>query len=404
MNKLLLLLFIFSGVVGLSQKQESKPVLQNLPAVKWKFTTKGSIVGSPTSDGSSIFVGSYDSCFYAIDKNSGAQKWKIRIGGPIASSAILQGDKLYFYGGDGNLHCRDKNTGKLIWNYKTLSGALPDRKYDWPDYYQSSPVMSEGTIYFGSGDGRLYAIDATTGKHIWNFETGDVVHTAPAISGNKIFVGSFDGHLYALNRSNGQQIWKFKTTGQRFFPRGEINGNPVVHKGVVYFGSRDFNFYALDEELGYCLWLKTFERGWALPITPKDSVLYVGTSDDRLLLAVDRVSGRTLWNTNLQFNIFGGMATTPTTGFVGTLSGKFFGIDLKTGAIKWTFETESHKKNRSRYLKEDDEYVDNIGALIRSGNDFLAMYRAMGGVFGKPLLVDDTVYFGTYDGVLYALK
>ena len=370
----------------------------------WKYQTGGSLVTSPVTDGKQIFIGSYDSSFYCIDVASGKLNWKFKTNGQIGSTASISGEKIYFFSSDGRLHCINKS-GKAVWSFKTMSGALPDRRYDWPDYYQSSPLLDNNVVYFGAGDGRVYALDADAGTLQWSFQTGDVVHTRPAVRQDKLVAGSFDGHLYCLDKNTGVMIWKFKTTGQRYFPRGEVNGNPVIHRNKVFFGARDYNLYALDLEAGYCHWLKTFPYGWALPVTPNDSIIYVGTSDDRVLLAVDAESGAIRWRRSLGFNIFAEMEIRGDTGFTGTLNGKLFSVDLTTGAIRWTFLTDGFKTYRRKYFQEDDSlYVENIGRLLPDGNAILKMYRELGAVFSKPVAVGKSVVFASNDGTIYCIE
>ena len=62
----------------------------------------------------------------------------------------------------------------------------------------SSPVMNAGTIYFGSDDGNVYAVEAATGRQLWKRATKGPVPSTPAVSGNRVYVTSYDGHLYAM--------------------------------------------------------------------------------------------------------------------------------------------------------------------------------------------------------------
>jgi outer membrane protein assembly factor BamB len=371
----------------------------------WKFKASGIIVSSPVHSGKSIFIGSYDSTFYSLDENTGKVHWKFRTGGQIGSTAAILDERIYFFSSDGKLYCLDKTRGTMLWNFKTFGGALPDRRYDWPDYYQSSPAIADGKVYFGAGDGRVYALDASSGKVLWSYQTGDVVHTKPAISEEKLLIGSFDGFMYCLNRESGALVWRFKTTGHRYFPRGEINGNPVVHRKKVIFGARDYNLYAVDLEAGYCHWIKTFPFGWALPVTPNDTVLYVGTSDDRILLAVNEESGQIQWRKNLGFNNFAAMSLHGKSGYTGTLNGKLFSIDLNTGDIRWTFHTDGYKTYRDRYFQEDDNlFVENIGRILPDGQAILKMYQDLGAIFSQPLVTDNRLVFASNDGVVYCLR
>jgi outer membrane protein assembly factor BamB len=280
---------------------------------------------------------------------------------------------------------------------------MGDRRNDFADYYSSSPIIYNGIIYFGSGES-IYAINHLDGKLIWNYKTGDVVHTRPAINNDKLFIGSFDGTLYALNTITGNLYWKFKTIGHRFFPKGEAMGNPVIGKNLVYFGARDYNFYAVDINGGYCHWMKQFPKGWALPAAINDSLVLLGTSDDRLLFAYDRSTGNEIWRLNAGFNIFGEIANVKKTGCFGTLAGKVIGFDLKTGTILWELKLDGYNTNHLKYLKPDDSYVDDISNLIRSSQDILKMYFNLGGVFSKPAISDDNMIITCYDGSIYCFK
>ncbi|MAE32472.1 MAG: hypothetical protein CMO43_12940, partial [Verrucomicrobiales bacterium] len=65
--------------------------------------------------------------------------------------------------------------------------------------YSSPAIGSDGTIYVGSTDNNLYAINPR-GRKKWAFKTGDWVFSSPAIgSDGTIYVGSTDNNLYAIN-------------------------------------------------------------------------------------------------------------------------------------------------------------------------------------------------------------
>ena len=79
--------------------------------------------------------------------------------------------------------------------------------------FSSPAIATDGTIYIGSSDNKLHAInpDGITSK--WTFETGDWVDSTPAIGLNgTIYVGSWDNKLYAINPSDGTKLWDFNTS------------------------------------------------------------------------------------------------------------------------------------------------------------------------------------------------
>ncbi len=384
--------------------QNSNPDFEKLPTVQWKFKAKGPMFSSPVVVENSVFVGSLDSTLYAVDLGSGKLKWEFKTGGEIRSTVCLQGNHLFLYSGDANLYCLNKNTGKVVWSFKTKGGILGDRRYDFADYYQSSPVFNNNRIFFGAGDGRIYAIGAADGVLRWSFKTGDIVHTTPALYQDRLFVGSFDGNLYALGQEQGDLLWKFKTVGHRYFPDGELQGSPVVENDLVYIGARDYNLYAIDAKAGYSHWNKSFPFGWAMAATPRDSVVYIGTSDDRVLLALDGRTGKELWRTDVKFNIFGPCAYSASMGYVGTLIGKLYGIDLKSGDIKWVFNMEGYQAHHLKYFKSDDTLRDDIMNFIKTPADFIGMEYKLGAIFSTPAISDNYLVVSSTDGTLYCLK
>jgi outer membrane protein assembly factor BamB len=81
----------------------------------------------------------------------------------------------------------------------------------------------------------------------WQFHTNGQVLSSPAISGDTLYVGSSDHQLYALDAASGTLKWKFKTDGR-------ITSSPAVSGGIVYFGSYDSNFYAVDTATDQLKW------------------------------------------------------------------------------------------------------------------------------------------------------
>jgi outer membrane protein assembly factor BamB len=371
-----------------------------IPAEKWVFKTKAPFFSSPVVSENIVYLGGLDSLLYAIDIPSGKEKWRFHTKGEIRSSVCIYEDQLYLNGGDGCLYALKKKTGGLLWKF----GTGGERKYDFADYFHSTPVVEQGIIYFGSGDGTLYAVKAETGRLVWMFKTGNIVHTTPAISKNTLFFGSFDGYVYALNVLNGQQIWKFKTVGHRYFPSGEVQGSPSVFNNSVFIGARDYNVYALDQEKGYCRWNKSFTKGWGLNNNIHDSILYIGSADERVLIAADPETGKEFWKKNMEFLVFGNNAYSDGMLYIGTTIGKVHGIDINSGEKIWSFETETYQKNRFKYFKPDDSYRDDIYSIIKSNEQFLDVECELGGIFSTPYVNNDVIIFSSTNGNLYCLK
>jgi outer membrane protein assembly factor BamB len=126
----------------------------------------------------------------------------------------------------------------------------------------SAPAVSAGTVYFGSADDNLYAVNATTGAKVWSFKTGAAItDSSPAVSGGIVYIGSTDDYLYAVNTitNPGTQLWKFKTGAA-------INSSPAVSGGNAYIGSNDDSVYAVNATTGVQVW--KFTTGGAVASSP----------------------------------------------------------------------------------------------------------------------------------------
>ena len=122
--------------------------------------------------------------------------------------------------------------GTPIWEFETGS------------YVYSSPAIgSDGTVYVGSADCCLYAINPKSGVKLWEFETGHSVSSSPAIgSDGTVYVGSNDRKLYALNGKTGDKLWEFETGDK-------VSYSPAIGSdGTLYIGSWDKKLYAIKTD------------------------------------------------------------------------------------------------------------------------------------------------------------
>ena len=85
---------------------------------------------------------------------------------------------------------------------------------------------------------------ATAGGKLWEFETGAFVSSSPAIgSDGTVYVGSLDNKLYAINGKSGVKLWEFKTGGDVSWSSPAIGSD-----GTVYVGSDDKKLYAIKTD------------------------------------------------------------------------------------------------------------------------------------------------------------
>jgi len=390
--------------------------------IKWKFHTNNQVLSSPAVADGTVYVGSNDHFLYALDAATGALRWKFKTDGRITSSPAVSEGLVYFGSFDSNIYAVDVATGQLKWKFKTegerrfaathLHGGEPaaETMPDPFDFFLSSPVIANGSVYFGSGDTNVYALVAATGALKWKFKTGNVVHSSPAISDGTLFVGSWDSYLYALDAATGKEKWRFKTgEDPKIHNQVGIQSSPAVADGIVYFGCRDSNFYAVDALTGKQVWAFPNKGSWVIASPAVlDGIVYFATSDSGLFYAVEAKSGGVLFSLdNKHWPMFSSPAISEDTLYIGSHEGKLLAVDLKSQKFAWTFATEGSKANGPTYTKPDGSPNYEAAFFDFFYDDMVVGVQKMmsvGAVLSSPAVANGLVYFGSTDGNIYALE
>ena len=395
---------------------------ERLKGVKWSVKTGGPIVGSPAVVDGTVYIGSMNGYLYALDEESGKEKWKFKSRMPVSSSPAVAGGSLFYVTGTGALVALDVNSGKPTWIFSTelerrfearnLHGQGPAGQTipDAWDLWTSSPAVFEGKVYFGSGDGNVYAVDARTGAMIWKFPTRDVVHASPAVANNTVVVGSWDGSLYGLEADTGRLKWTFNGGEDPVMHNQQgFQSSPAVVDGVVYVGCRDAHLYALDLATGRKRWDYPTNKSWVIG-TPavRDGMVYVGTSDSSRFMGIDSHTGRLRFDFPAKAFVFSSAALAGKLAYVGDFDGRFYAIDTKTGQLAWEFRTPASEADPFKILNADGSLNDS--AFAPFFGDFEDMYiqfyrlASIGAIVSSAVVDHGTVFFGSMDGFVYALN
>jgi len=116
---------------------------------RWRFRTGNVNRSTPVVIGGAVYVGSQTGILYALEAASGSLKWEFPTPSGIASSpAVAEG--MVYINSDSGFFAVDAASGRQAWQIKTGEPVAFDHRWD---YFQSSPVYADGTVYFGSADG-----------------------------------------------------------------------------------------------------------------------------------------------------------------------------------------------------------------------------------------------------------
>lgn len=130
----------------------------------------------------------------------------------------------------------------LVWSYNLESTRG----------VEATPLVVDGVMYVTASWSVVHAVDARTGKRLWSFDPKvdralgyrgccDVVNRGVALYQGKVFVAAYDGRLIALDAASGRKLWEQDTIIDRRYSY-TITGAPRVFKGKVIIGNGGAEF------------------------------------------------------------------------------------------------------------------------------------------------------------------
>lgn len=285
----------------------------------------------------------------------------------------------------------------VAWRYRGQREAL------WP------PVVADETVYAGTFNDDLVALEASSGRIDWQTSFKSGVSSPLAIAEDTLLVGTWDGRgVHALDRHTGRDLW------YRDLP-GAIFGITAVVDQTAYLSAGYSVLVALDLTDGTKRWMYTTARPEPRPTYPdyatfpayEDDTVYLGNPAG--LFAVDAETGDQQWERSGRY-----LTVTVRDGLVfavDTNDERLYAIDT-SGRIRWQTRTGGNGRVQSVAATDDTIYMSS---QYFSAATVLALERATGrerwrteldgygSLCSPPVVVGDTVYVGTGDGILYAL-
>lgn len=281
---------------------------------------------------------------------------------------------------------------------------------------QSSAVVIDDKVLFGSDNGDFYALDAETGTTVWTFDTGTgQVRTSPLVADGVVYFGADDGYMRALTLDDGEELWDARV--------GMVRSSPVISHGTIFFGS-DTGLHARDARTGLLRWDRRPEASGHLfrppPAVIGDTVFSAsGRFPVSILLAMDRSSGDEVWSYPLEgwdeYSIAarGGAVFVATSEWIGrgsrrrVVDGRVYAIDQNSGELRWLFHDEEAGVHTSPAVTEDLVIVGmtdgRLEALDIQTGEVEWVFESGSWIGPSPTVADGLVYFGTLDGKVWAV-
>jgi len=314
----------------------------SLGGIAWRFATGAIVRASPVSDGATVYCGSSDGTFYALDAQTGKERWRFDAGSSIGDAPAVAAGSVIVGLRDGRVVALAAATGRLRWTARTGPARPMPWGHEGFDFWTSSPAVVGDAVYVGSGDGNLYALDLASGRVRWRAETDGRVRSSPAVDGGSVYVGSCDGSVYAFAAATGKRRWRFDTDGRAFdsgkfgYDRKSVYAPPAVAHGRVFAGGRDGKFYALDAATGHELWRTDFGTSWVMGAAAlREGRVFVSTSDGHQVRCLSETDGKEAWRFETASALWASPALSGNLALVTDWGGDVIALDARTGKEAW---------------------------------------------------------------------
>ncbi len=328
------------------------------------------------------YVGAGDGSLYKLDASNGVLQWRFQTQGKeIPAPATVTNGVVYFGSTDGNVYAVSADNGKEVWHFATGASVL------------ASPAVDNGVVYVGSSDSNLYALDATDGNKLWSYHTGQsnetVTPTTAVVLNGVLYSSSSDeishSYLFALDAKTGAQLWRIQVNDQLFTKPQVVNGviyiassalsqtggpsitdsyvyafdikdgslhwqsqkisdfissAPAVAGGVVFFGSRNDNLYALNADSGTEVW--HHKANGAIFASPQvdNGVVYIGTSSGMIngnsIMALNAKDGSLRWQHAITNYAGANIVVNNNVLYAGASDSMVYALKIKDGSQIWS--------------------------------------------------------------------
>ncbi|HPZ08075.1 MAG TPA: PQQ-binding-like beta-propeller repeat protein [Candidatus Eremiobacteraeota bacterium] len=315
-----------------------------------------------------------------------AENWIFETKGKIRSSPVIDYGTVYIGSYDGNLYAIDIQSGEKKW--QNITGKA----------IHSTPLICKDNVYCGSMDNNLYAFEAITGKFLWKFNTGSRIISSPVSDKEFIYVTGENGTIFALNISTGNQNWNKKLPCP-------IQCSPSLEKEILYTGGMDGKIYALKTDNGEILWEQTLGGKITGSIVIGEEFLY-GGSWNKYFYCMKKENGQFLWTFKTGGKILSSPAFDGKSIYFGCEDKKVYSLNASSGEKNWEIKTKS-RVNSSPAVANKLIYIgSDVGKIYAFGVDDGRPweYQTKGPVISSPAIAEGMLFTGSDDGKLYCFR
>ncbi|MGN6257311.1 MAG: outer membrane protein assembly factor BamB family protein [Solirubrobacterales bacterium] len=380
-------------------------------------STYGAFAASPVISNGVVYMQDLESTVQAINLDSGDVLWTFKSESATQGpNGVVVGDGKVFGATNFEVFALDQETGKKLWSVPVAESPLAIDMapgYENGLVYVSTVPVTVSSEYPPGGVGTLWALDAKTGKKVWHFDT-----VPKDLWGDK-----------QLNSGGG--LWyppSFDGKGSMYFG----TGNPVPYPGTAskpWGASRPGPNLYTDSMVK--MDAKTGKMDWYYQQTPHDVYdwdfqnspilanaggreVAIGSGKDGIVTAVDVKTGKPVWSTPVgkhnghdddgllamrgeSSKIKGGEV------FPGTLGGVIAPPAASKTTVFAPFVNHPLTVSGNQELGEAGGLEGGMAAVDIKTGKVLWEQEYASAAFGSPVVINDLVFFTTFDGTVHGV-
>ncbi len=186
----------------------------------YSYETEDKIWGTPTVDGDTFYIGSFDKKIYAFNISDGNKKWEYATEGSVIATPLLYQNMVIIGSMDRNLYALNASDGSLKW------------KFTGSNWFWAEPVVYNDMIYAGCLDGYVYVLKAATGEKVAEIDLTEQISSRPVIVDSSIIFATRKGVVYSLNTGTNE-------VKQLADIEKDVDGPLTAYNGIVYIHTQD---------------------------------------------------------------------------------------------------------------------------------------------------------------------
>lgn len=276
------------------------------------------------------------------------------------------------------------------------------------------PVVGDGRLFTTQLLGRVFAVDAASGRWLWRKQTGHCSPSSPAYADGLVYVAFLapipcpkegdrtrGGMVVAWDAATGRVAWQTDLA--------PTESSPLVANGLVYVGAWDGGMYALDARTGAIRWRTdlgsqiTSSASWVDEASSGSTPAVVIGTNDGSLVSLDAATGAIRWRARSNERLGSGREyfyATPTVAYgrvyIGNTDGWMYAFGARTGRLIWAqaagtyVYTAAVAADQVIYIGTYDGFI--IAYDAATGRERWR-FEAPGAVHGAPTLMAGLLYF-----------